>query len=146
MKKFIYKTRPDGLSILNLQQIDERLRVATNLLSYYNPDDILIVGRRENAWKGIRYFGEMTGVKVFAARYPPGALTNTALKTYIDKKILLVVDSWPDANAVKDAIKVGIPVIALCDTNNQSNNILISQRADPLNQYWLSSISIKRQS
>ncbi len=29
----------------------------------------------------------------------------------------------PDRNAVIDAVKMGVPVIALCDTNNQSNNI-----------------------
>ncbi|MBN1792209.1 30S ribosomal protein S2, partial [Candidatus Woesearchaeota archaeon] len=34
-----------------------------------------------------------------------------------------VTDPWPDRNAVQDAIKMGIPVIALCDTNNQANNI-----------------------
>ena len=32
MDKFIYKTRPDGLSVLNLQKIDERLRLAANFL------------------------------------------------------------------------------------------------------------------
>ncbi len=36
---------------------------------------------------------------------------------------MVVTDVWPDRNAVQDAIKVGIPVIALCDTNNQVNNI-----------------------
>jgi len=33
----------------------------------------------------------------------------------------VVVDAWPDRNAVIDSVKVGIPVIALCDTNNQTN-------------------------
>ena len=28
MEQFIYKTRPDGLSVLNLQKIDERIRIA----------------------------------------------------------------------------------------------------------------------
>ena len=36
---------------------------------------------------------------------------------------MLIVDSWPDRNAIADANKIGIPVIALCDTNNQPNNI-----------------------
>ncbi len=35
----------------------------------------------------------------------------------------MVTDAWPDRNAVNDALKVGIPVIALCDTNNQANNV-----------------------
>ena len=123
MEKFIYKTRPDGLSVLNLQQIDARLVNAANLLSHYAPDEILICGRRENAWKPVKLFSELTGVAIFPGRYPPGTLTNPKLKTYMDKKLLLVVDAWPDGNAVKDAIKVGIPIIGLCDTNNQSNNL-----------------------
>ena len=123
MEKFIYKTRPDGLSVLNLQKIDERLNIAAKFLAQYDPEDILIVGRRESAWKPINMFGKITGAKVFAGRYPPGILTNPNLDNYIEVKVLLVVDSGPDRNAVIDAIKMGIPVIAICDTNNQSNNI-----------------------
>jgi small subunit ribosomal protein S2 len=123
MSKFIYKTRPDGLSVLNLQKIDERIRTAINLLSNYEPEDILIVGRRESGWKSVRAFGKSTGCQFFDGRYPPGVLTNPELDNFIEPKIILVTDPWPDRNAVDDAIKVGIPVIALCDTNNQSNNI-----------------------
>ena len=123
MEQFIYKTRPDGLSVLNLQKIDERIRVCTKFLSQYAPEDILIVSRRENGWKAVKLFNKLTGVKVFAGRYPPGILTNSNLDSYIEPKVVLVTDSWPDRNAVKDAIKIGIPVIALCDTNNQTNNI-----------------------
>jgi len=123
MEQFIYKTRPDGLSVLNLQKIDERIRIAASFLSQYEPKDILIVSRRENGWKAIKAFGDATGAKIFAGRYPPGILTNPALETYTETKIILVTDSWPDRNAIKDAMIIGIPVIALCDTNNQSNNI-----------------------
>lgn len=123
MEAFIYKTRPDGLSVLNLQKIDERLRMAAQLLSQYEPQDILICSRRENGWKAVKAFGKHTGCKVFAGRYPPGILTNPALENYMEVNLILVTDSWPDRNAIKDAILGGIPVIALCDTNNQSNEI-----------------------
>jgi len=123
MDPFIYKTRPDGLSVLNLQKIDERIRHAANLLSQYTPQDILVCSRRENGWKSVKVFGKHTGVRVFAGRYPPGILTNPKLDTFIEVKCILVTDSWPDRNAIKDAIQIGIPVIALCDTNNQSNEI-----------------------
>ena len=123
MEQFIYKTRPDGLSVLNLQKIDERIKVAAAFLAQYIPEDILVISRRENGWKAVELFGKLTGVRVFAGRYPPGILTNPNLEEYTEAKIVLVVDAWPDRNAVIDAVKVGIPVVALCDTNNQSNFI-----------------------
>jgi len=123
MANFIYKTRPDGLSVLNVESIDERLRLAANLLAQYDSEDIMVVSRRENGWKPVRKMAELMGCKYFAGRYPPGVMTNPNLKNYIEAKVLLVTDSWPDRNAIADALKVGIPVIALCDTNNQSNNI-----------------------
>jgi small subunit ribosomal protein S2 len=123
MANFIYKTRPDGLSVLNLKKIDERIGLAINFLSQYNPEDVLIVCRRENGWKALKKLSELTGIKVISGRYPPGILTNTKLETFIEPKILMVCDPWPDKNAVEDALRAGIPVIALCDTNNQSNNL-----------------------
>lgn len=123
MNQFIYKTRPDGLSVLNLQKIDERISIAANMLAQYEPKDILIVSRRENGWKAVKAFGSITDSRIFAGRYPPGILTNPNLEEFTEAKIILVTDSWPDKNAINDAIAIGIPVIALCDTNNQSNNI-----------------------
>lgn len=123
MDRFIYKTRPDGLSVLNLSKIDERIKIATDFISQYEPEDILIVSRRENGWKPVKLLSKLTGIKCFAGRYPPGILTNPALENYMETKVILVVDPWPDRNAVNDAIRIGVPVIALCDTNNQSNNL-----------------------
>jgi small subunit ribosomal protein S2 len=123
MEKFIYKTRPDGLSVLNVQRIDERIRVAASFLIQFNPEDILVVSRRENGWKALKMFGKLTGIKYFAGRYPPGLMTNTALENFTESKIVMVTDSWPDRNAIKDAVKIRVPVIALCDTNNTANNI-----------------------
>jgi small subunit ribosomal protein S2 len=123
MEQFIYKTRPDGLSVLNLQKINDRIEIAANFLAQFAPEEIMIVSRRENGWKPVRMFGKMTGANAIAGRYPPGILTNSNLDNFIEVKAILVTDSWPDRNAISDALKVGIPVIALCDTNNQSNNI-----------------------
>ncbi|HIJ12059.1 TPA: 30S ribosomal protein S2 [Candidatus Woesearchaeota archaeon] len=123
MADFIYKTRPDGLSVLNLKKIDERLRLAINFLSQYAPEDILILCRRENGWKGLKKLHELTGIPVITGRYPPGILTNPNLETFAQPKVVMVCDPWPDRNVVEDAGKVGTPVVALCDTNNQSNKI-----------------------
>lgn len=123
MENFIYKIRPDGLYVLNLQQIDERIRVVANMLSRYEPKDIIVACRRENGWKPARLFGKYTGIRVYYGRYPPGILTNTQLENFTEAKLVLVTDPWPDRNIMNDAIKVGIPVIAMCDTNNHVNNV-----------------------
>lgn len=121
MEPFIYKTRADGLSVLNLQLIDERISTAAHLLTQYEPEEILIVSRRENGWKPATAFSKVTGCGCMAGRYQPGLLTNPNLETYSEIKLLLVTDAWPDRNVVLDAVKAGAMVVALCDTNNQAN-------------------------
>ena len=57
MDNFIYKTRPDGLAVLNLQKIDERIKVAAKMLAQYDPKDIVVVSRRENGVTALRIDG-----------------------------------------------------------------------------------------
>ncbi len=121
MEPFIYKIRPDGLSVLNIEAIDKRIALVTKFLSRFKPEEILIVGKRENGWAALRLFGDMTGIRCFAGRYSPGMLTNPSLEDFVETKVLLVADPWPDKDAVRDAMSVGVTVIALCDTNNTSN-------------------------
>ena len=123
MMPFIYKVRPDGLSVLNVQRINERLELAGKLLSFYKPEEVLVVCRRENGWSAVEMFSKVTGIRSFAGRYHPGVLTNTKLEDFIEVKLIFVTDPFPDKNLVEDAAKVGIPVIALCDTNNELNNV-----------------------
>lgn len=123
MEPFIYKVRPDGLSVLNVQEINNRIKIASQMMANYEPDEILVVCRRENGWDVINLFSKVTGVKVFAGRYPPGILINPSSKDFMEVKLLIAADPWPDKNAVRDANKIGVPVIALCDTNNTANDV-----------------------
>jgi small subunit ribosomal protein S2 len=123
MMPFVYKTRSDGLAVLDVQKIDLRLHLASQILAKYKPEDILFVCRRENGWAPLRFIEQMTGIKCFAGRYPPGILTNSNLENFIEAKIMVVVDAWADKNALADALNMGIVVIGLCDTNNQTNGI-----------------------
>ena len=123
MAPFIYKVRPDGLAVLNVKKIDERIEIAAKFLAQYDTKDILVVCRRENGWAGAKLFHKLTGIPVIAGRYRPGLLTNPALEDFKEIKILFVTDPWPDKNAVMDAVRTGIPVVACCDTNNESNYV-----------------------
>lgn len=123
MQAFIYKIRQDGLSVLNVQQINDRLLLAARFLADYNPKDVLVVSRRENGWKAVELFGNLTGIRYSTGRYLPGRLTNTKLEDFNEVKLILVTDPFPDKNLVDDAARIGIPVIALCDTNNEISNV-----------------------
>ena len=60
MAPFIYKIRPDGLAVLNIQKVNERIQLAAIFLSQYNPEDILVVCRRENGWEPVKLFSKLT--------------------------------------------------------------------------------------
>ena len=123
MAPFIYKVRPDGLAVLNVEKINERIKIATKILINYNKEDILIVCRRENGWKSVKMFSELTGIRAFTGRYPPGILTNPKLKDFLEIKLLFVCDPFPSKNIIEDAAKIGIPVMALCDSNDNLKNV-----------------------
>lgn len=123
MESFIYKIRPDGLAVLNVQNINSRIDVVSKFISKYKPEEIMVACKRENGWKAIRIFSKMTGIRCYAGRYHPGILTNPKLEDFIEIKVLIVVDPWPDKDAVRDGVNTGASVIALCDTNNESNYI-----------------------
>ncbi|MCD6404151.1 30S ribosomal protein S2 [Nanoarchaeota archaeon] len=123
MEEFIYKIRPDGLALFNANKIDERLRIAVKFLSRYEPEDIMVVCRRENGINAVRMLGKVTGMNAVPGRYLPGTLTNTSYTFYKEAKVLFACDPWVDRNAIEDAVKVNIPVVAICDTNNTPNNV-----------------------
>jgi len=123
MENFIYKVRSDGLTVLNVQEIDKRIRTVSEFITNYEPEDIVVVGKRENGWRAIKLFEKVTGTKAYAGRYHPGILTNPGLEDFKEAKLIIVADPWPDKDALKDAAKVGAVTVALCDTNNDSTYV-----------------------
>jgi len=123
MKKYIYKIRPDGLSVLDISKIDKKIRAAAKLLANYEPEKILVVCRRENGRKAVKAFAKATGAKAIPGRYLPGTMTNPSFPEYFEPEILIVSDPWLDKQAVRDAVKSGVPIIGICDTNNTTVNI-----------------------
>ncbi len=118
MLPFIYKVRPDGLYVLDVKKTDERIRVAAKFLARFQPDKILVVSRRQYGHKPIKKFAELTGAKAIAGRFIPGTLTNPQLEFFLEPDVLVATDPRGDEQAVLEASRIGIPVVALCDTDN----------------------------
>ncbi|MFH1364074.1 MAG: 30S ribosomal protein S2 [Candidatus Aenigmatarchaeota archaeon] len=121
MKQFVYKVREDGLSVFNLQAVDERIKIAADFLSTF--ENILVVSRKEAAAKAILSFSEAIGGKAIAGRFSPGTLTNPAYKDFYEPDAVLVVDPLVDEQVIKEAKKKKIPIIALADTFNEVKDL-----------------------
>lgn len=121
--KFILRSRSDGLKILDTEMIDERLKLLINLLSKYEPSEFVVMGRRENAKKPLSLLSKIVGCDVFTGRYLPGKLTNIALDTFKEYKVVIVCDPLTDKNILNEAFERGMIVVGFCDTNNVSNKL-----------------------
>ena len=123
MRKYVYKRRADGIAIINTNLIDEKLKEAAKFLSAYNPEDFIVVCKREAGWKAVKLFSELTGVRIFTKKYPAGIITNTALPNFFETDLIFICDPWLDKNALNDAFNVKKKTMAICDTNNLSKGI-----------------------
>jgi len=123
IKEFIYKVRNDGLYIIDVKKTDERIKAAAKFLAKYDPSKVLVVSVRQYGQKPVRKLGEATGIQVLDGRFQPGTLTNPNAKTFLEPEIILLTDPLADIQALHEAKNIGIPVLALCDTNNETKYI-----------------------
>lgn len=123
MKHFVFKTRDDGLHILDLRQIDARLREAAKIIARYRPEDVLVVASRTYSGNAASKFSALTGVGLIRGRFVPGTMTNIQLPNFREPKLIFVCDPKNEREAVMEAAKTGVPVIALCDTDNETKYV-----------------------
>ncbi|SFR59684.1 30S ribosomal protein S2 [Halogeometricum limi] len=123
MERFIHRVRDDGLYVLDVSQTDSRIRTAADFLANYNPEQILVTSSRQYGRFPAKKFADAVGARARTGRFIPGTLTNPDYAGYIEPDVVVVTDPIGDAQAVKEAITVGIPVIAMCDSNNQTSNV-----------------------
>jgi small subunit ribosomal protein S2 len=119
MEPFIYRVRPDGLFVLDVKKTDDRIRVTAKFLSRYEHSKVAVAATRLYAQEPIKKFCQLTGATPLIGRFIPGQLSNPQYPGRIDPEIILVSDPRADAQAVKEASKVGIPIVALCSTDNE---------------------------
>ena len=119
MEPFIYRIRPDGLFVLDVKKTDDRIRVAGKFLSRYEPSKVAIAATRLYAHEPAKKFCQVTGATPLIGRFIPGMLSNPLYPNRVDPEIIVVSDPRADAQAVKEASAVGIPIVALCSTDNE---------------------------
>ncbi|MFB6204815.1 MAG: 30S ribosomal protein S2 [Candidatus Nanohaloarchaea archaeon] len=123
MDKYIFHVKKNQLAILDLDQTDERIRKAAKFLSRYEPEEILVVGRKDGARNPARKFSEEIGTKSVIGRFMPGTLTNPQSDSFVEPEVVFVSDPEEDAQAVQEALDTQIPVVAIVDSENSLENI-----------------------
>jgi len=123
MMRFVYRVRTDGLYVLDIQTTDERIRMAAEIFARYDPTKILVVSARQYGHRPVQMFARTIGAKSNVGRFIPGTLTNPNLDIYTEPDIVMVTDPHGDSQVIREVVKIGIPVIALCDTNNSTSNV-----------------------
>ena len=123
MKRFIYRVRGDGLYILDIRETDDRIKTAARFLSQYEAPKILVVTSRQYGQYPAKKFAETIGGTAATGRFIPGMLTNQNLNGYMEPEVVVVTDPIGDSQAIKEAVQCGIPIVALCDTNNMTSYV-----------------------
>ena len=119
MKEYIWKRRNDGIHILNLGKTWEKLMLAARIIvTIENPQDVVVISARPYGQRAVLKFSQYTGAQCIAGRFTPGSFTNQITKQFREPRLLIVTDPRIDAQAIKEAAYVGIPVIALCDSDS----------------------------
>jgi small subunit ribosomal protein S2 len=123
MEQFIYRVRPDGLFVLDVKKTDERIRVAAKFLARFDPPRIAVVAARLYARDPVAKFCEVTGATPIIERFIPGMLSNPIYPGRIEPDVVMVSDPRADSQAVREASSTGIPVVALCSTDNSFSDV-----------------------
>ena len=123
MEPFIYRVRPDGLFVLDLNKTDERIRIAAKFLSRFEPAKIAVVAARLYAREPASKFCKVVGSFPITGRFVPGMLSNPMYPNRIEPDVIIVSDPRADSQAMKEASILGIPVVALCSTDNNFSYI-----------------------
>ena len=123
MARYIFKKRKDGLNVLDVENIDERIKIVAEFIGRYDLEKLVAASRRAYGQKPVEQFVKLVGGKAIKGRFVPGTFTNPAGKEFIEPSIVIVTDPEVDNQAVTEATKVKAPVVALASTNNSLKNI-----------------------
>ena len=123
MTPFIYRVRPDGLYVLDVRKTDERIASAGRFLARFEPASVIAVSARQYGQRPVQRFSEVTKGTAMVGRFIPGTFTNPSYKGYFEPAALVITDPLADEQPLSEAAEVGIPVVGLCDTDNETADI-----------------------
>jgi small subunit ribosomal protein S2 len=123
MIPFITRANPEGLYILDISKTLARIDVAAKFIGRTNIGNVAVTSSREYGKTPIEKFCELTGARGIFGRFMPGTFTNPSLPKYLEPEIVVVTDPQADEQAVMEATRAGVPVIALSNSDNITSKV-----------------------
>lgn len=139
MRKYVYTVRDDGIAIFDVNKIYEKIRVAARIIASVDPDSVISVSGKAAGQRAVYKFGHFTKTQTVTGRWSPGMLTNQTTKKFVEPRLLIVTDPRTDYNAILESSYVNIPVIAICNTDN---NLKYVDCAIPCNNRSVKAVSM----
>jgi len=151
MEPYIYKVRPDGLFVLDVDKMNERIKVAARFLARFDLSKVVVASSKRYGRTPVEKFCELTGAVPYTGRFTSGTFTNPVFSGYFEPVAVVVTDALADDQIVEEAALVGVPVVALCSTDNNLSNVDLiipvnnKGRRSLAVAYWLLCREVKRE-
>lgn len=123
MSPFIIKANPEGLYIIDMNKTRERIEVAADFIARTPLSKVAVCSAREYGKTPVEKFCELTGATPILERFMPGTFTNPLLPNYMEPMLILVTDPQADQQAVVEATRAGLPVIAVSNSDNVTSKV-----------------------
>jgi len=123
MTPFIVRANPEGLYILDISKTLSRIDVAAKFIGRSAISKVAVTSAREYGKTPVEKFCELTGATRILGRFMPGTFTNPSLPKYMEPEIVIVTDPQADQQAVIEATRAGVPVIAISNSDNVTSKV-----------------------
>ena len=123
MTPFIVRANPEGLYILDISKTLSRIDVAAKFISRADIARVAITSAREYGKTPVQKFCELTGAMSILGRFMPGTFTNPSFPDYMEPEVVVVTDPQADQQAVIEATRAGVPVIAISNSDNVTSKV-----------------------
>jgi small subunit ribosomal protein S2 len=123
MTQFIVRANPEGLYILDISKTLAKIDVAAKFIGRANISRVAVTSAREYGKTPVEKFCELTGATSLFGRFMPGTFTNPSLPKYMEPEIVIVTDPQADQQAVLEATRAGVPVIATSNSDNVTSKV-----------------------